>query len=106
MTNMTKSILFALALIAIIAAVNKYARAANICFGIGVLEKFLVEKHGERLVGQGVVGDKVMYGLFVSPETGAFTIVRVDLNTRTSCMASSGRDWQFVKPTAHAGDPS
>ena len=63
---------------------------------IGLL---LMQRFGESVIGRGVINEERIVELYVSPtDDRTFTIV-ITTSKGVSCLAMSGNDWEFARPT-------
>jgi hypothetical protein len=61
------------------------------------MEKALLEKHQETRRGMGLIGERAVMVLYLSPGGRSWTILSMSPNGR-SCILGSGKHWNFPKP--------
>lgn len=70
------------------------ARAQSLCLPRDqILAQITGPKYGERQIGVGIINEKTVLEIFVSPTSGSWTMLTTDISG-ISCLAGSGQNWE------------
>ena len=83
----------ALALAAMLAVFLCAQPAAAVCGKRADIVSKLIKKYNEKQIGMGLAKDGKLVEIFVSQETGGFTVL-LSTADGASCVASYGKAWQ------------
>lgn len=87
-------------LIAILALVwASGASAQSNCADRDAVAKGLVDKFGEQRIGAGVQNARRIFEIWISEDTGTWTVLMVRADGQP-CIMASGQSWREYKPVA------
>ena len=77
---------------------------SNTCADRGVITERLEATYGEKFAGGGLRNSDSIFEVWMSDETGTWTIIMTQPNGQ-SCVMAAGTDWRNALPETPAGIP-
>ncbi|MEM0948385.1 MAG: hypothetical protein AAGK37_13335 [Pseudomonadota bacterium] len=98
-----RTIIAALLAVAILAPTSIQAQT-NLCADRGEITERLKATYGEKFAGGGLRNSESIFEVWMSSETGTWTIIMTQPNGQ-SCVMAAGTDWREALPETPAGIP-
>ena len=98
-----RTIKAALVAAAVLVPANVQAQT-NHCADRGVITDRLEANYGEKFAGGGLRNSNSIFEVWMSSETGTWTIIMTQPNGK-SCVMAAGTDWREALPETPAGIP-
>ncbi len=93
------------ALLAVAVLVPAHVQAQNnLCADRGVITERLTANYGEKFAGGGLRNADAIFEVWMSDETGTWTIIMTQPNGQ-ACVMAAGTDWRGALPETPAGIP-
>lgn len=91
-----------IAVIAVALSFPAYAQNAPKCGPVAEIQKALKDKFNETLTSYGVVNERAVIEVYLSPDGKTWTILALGADGR-ACFLSAGKDWVSEQPATGKG---